>query len=209
MTSSDRAGGPGTALVLVDLQEDYLADPDLARHRTGLVRAANQLLRRAARSGALAFEVRTEHLPDRSTWARNMLQDDQGVALAGTPGAARLPELAPVESVVTKTRDSAFFRTSLADLLVSRAVEQVVLAGVSTESCIAATATDAYAHDLHVVLVEDAIGCADPHLHDHTLGMLARLYRQEVIRAVDVCFRPGRTGAYRHLPAPMWRSASR
>lgn len=196
MTASDRGEQPRTALLVVDLQEDYFADPDLARHRTGLVRAVNQLVRSAARAGAPAVEVRTEHRHDRSTWARNMLQDDQGVALLGTPGVARLPELAPVPTVVTKTRDSAFFRTSLADLLASEGVGRVVLAGVSTESCIAVTATDAYAHDLHVVLVEDAIGCADDDLHDHTLRMLARLYRQDVARAVDVDFRAGPRGDY-------------
>ena len=61
-----------------------------------------------------------------------------------------------------KTRDSAFFRTELEDLLASRGIESIALAGVSTESCIATTAADAYARDLRVVLVDEAVASVDP-----------------------------------------------
>lgn len=185
---TERRGSCTTALLLVDLQEDYFDDAVLRGRRTDLVRAANQLVRRAVRAGVLVVEIRTEHRPDRSTWARNMLEDDQGVVVLGTPGVQRLAELAPVERVVVKTRDSAFHRTELAELLAAEHVDTVVLAGVSTESCIAATASDAYAHDLHVVLVEDAIGCADEHLHTHHLRLLNSLYRQDIRSAADVDF---------------------
>jgi nicotinamidase-related amidase len=90
--------------------------------------------------------------------------------------------------VVVKTRDSAFFGTDLDLWLADRDVGRLVLAGVSTESCIAATATDAYARDLHVVLVEDATASIDRQLHDQTLGRLHEQYRQEVVSADDVSF---------------------
>jgi len=59
---------------------------------------------------------------------------------------------------------------------------------VSTESCIAATATDAYAHDLRVVLVEDATASIKWELHDQTLERLKKQYRQEVRPTADVTF---------------------
>jgi nicotinamidase-related amidase len=128
------------------------------------------------------------HARDKSTWALNMLEDDQGVALEGTHGAERLDGLQEPDHVIVKTRDSAFHGTDLADWLAERGVDRVVLTGVSTESCIAATATDAYAHDLEVVLVEDATASVEWKLHDQTLDRLAAQYRQRVVSADDVDF---------------------
>jgi nicotinamidase-related amidase len=133
-------------------------------------------------------EVQTVHAHDRSTWALNMLDDDQGMALEGTPGAARLDGLLEPDHLVVKTRDSAFHGTDLARWLRERDVARLVLAGVSTESCIAATATDAYANDLRVALVEDATASVQKHLHDQTLERLHKQYRQDVVSAADVRF---------------------
>jgi nicotinamidase-related amidase len=57
---------------------------------------------------------------------------------------------------------------------------------VSTESCIAATARDAFAHDLEVVLVSDATASISWEEHDRTLETLRVQHRQEVLTATDV-----------------------
>lgn len=62
----------------------------------------------------------------------------------------------------------------------------MVLCGVSTESCIAATARDAFAHDLPVVLVSDATASVSWEEHDHTLAMLQQQHRQQVLTAHEV-----------------------
>lgn len=177
-----------TALVLIDLQYDYFANGELQRCRDDLVKACNLLIDRARTEGSPVVEVQTVHAPDKSTWALNMLEDDQGMALEGTRGAERLDELENPDHVVVKTRDSAFHDTGLAGWLAERGVDRLVLAGVSTESCIAATATDAYAHDLEVVLVEDATASVEWTLHDETLDRLEAQYRQPVVRADAVRF---------------------
>jgi nicotinamidase-related amidase len=117
-----------------------------------------------------------------------MLDDDRGMAIEGTEGARRLAGLLEPDLCIVKIRDSAFHDTELAALLCEREVDRLVLAGVSTESCIAATATDAYARDLRVVLVEDATASVDWRLHDETLARLEKQYRQEVVSAEDVRF---------------------
>ncbi len=177
-----------SALILIDLQNDYFADDELARCRDDLLATANLLVRAARDAGAPVVEVRTVHARDKSTWALNMLDDDQGMALEGTPGAARLDGLLEPDHVVVKLRDSAFHGTDLHLWLRERAVHRLVLAGVSTESCIAATATDAYAHDLRAVLVEDATASIEKRLHDQTLERLRQQYRQDVVSADDVRF---------------------
>jgi nicotinamidase-related amidase len=177
-----------TALLIVDLQNDYFVDGELARCREDLLEACNALVERARSAGAPVVEVQTVHAPDKSTWALNMLDDDQGMALEGTEGAQRLKGLHEPDRIVVKTRDSAFHGTDLLPWLTTRRVDRLVLAGVSTESCIAATATDAYAHDLRVVLVQDATASVEWRLHDQTLERLHAQYRQDVCSAADVSF---------------------
>ena len=174
------------ALVLVDLQNDYFADDALASRRDELVTRVNALVDRARRAGVLVIEVQTVHARDRSTWALNMRDDDQGMVLEGSTGAERLTGLAAPDQVVAKTRDSAFHRTGLAALLRAKGVTELVLAGVSTESCIFQTAADAYAHDLRVVLVADATASADAVEHARTLARLRDQYRQPAVRADEV-----------------------
>lgn len=177
-----------TALVLIDLQYDYFNDGELERCRDDLERWCNLLIDRAREAGAPVVEAQTVHQHDKSTWALNMIEDDQGLAFEGTRGAERLDALHETDHVVVKTRDSAFHGTDLADWLREHDVDRLVLAGVSTESCIAATATDAYARDYPVVLVEDATASVEWELHDQTLARLQKQYRQEVVKAEDVRF---------------------
>jgi nicotinamidase-related amidase len=171
----------GEALLVIDLQRDYFADGELERCRADLVSAVNVLVRSAREAGVLVVEVRTEHDPGRSTWTLSMLEDDSGVVLAGTEGAEPPADLETGDATtITKTRDSAFFDTSLRELLTRHGVAHVTITGISTESCVAATARDAFAHDLTVTLVEEATASIDPRLHEQTLRQLAHQYRQEV-----------------------------
>ncbi|WP_028652552.1 cysteine hydrolase family protein [Nocardioides halotolerans] len=177
-----------TALIVIDLQHDYFVDDELERCRDDVLAACNRLIDAAHEAGAPVVEVRTVHAHDKSTWALNMLEDDQGMALDGTHGAERLDGLHEPDHVVVKTRDSAFHDTDLAGWLRERGISRLVLTGVSTESCIAATATDAYAHDLEVVLVEDATASVEAPLHDQTLERLHAQYRQDVVPTDRVTF---------------------
>jgi nicotinamidase-related amidase len=177
-----------TALLLIDLQNDYFNDAELERCRDDVLDKSNRLIRAARATGSPVVEVQTVHAADKSTWALNMLDDDRGMAIEGTEGAQRLDGLLEPDLCLVKVRDSAFHDTELADWLRERGVDRLVLAGVSTESCIAATATDAYACDLRVVLVSDATASVEWRLHDETLARLEKQYRQAVVSAQDVRF---------------------
>ncbi|MCD4523547.1 cysteine hydrolase family protein [Nocardioides sp. cx-173] len=175
------------ALVLIDLQRDYFADDELERCREDLVAACNDLVRAARASGVPVIEVRTVHDPGGSTWTMSMREDGQGMALDGTSGAEPVEGLQTEGArLVTKTRDSAFFGTDLLDVLGEESVDHLVLCGVSTESCVAATAIEAFAHDLAVTFVSDATASVDRDLHDDTLAQLADRYRQQVRTAAEV-----------------------
>jgi nicotinamidase-related amidase len=175
------------ALVLIDLQRDYFADDELARCRDDLVTTCNQLVSAARQTKVPVIEVRTVHDPDGSTWTTTMREDDQGVVLAGSPGAEPLNGLkAAGATIVVKTRDSAFFATDLLHVLRRENVNHVVLCGVSTESCVLATAIDAFAHDLAVTLVSDGTASVAWNLHDCTLRRLQAQYRHHVTESAAV-----------------------
>ena len=183
------AGHTVQALLIVDMQVDYFNDGELERCRDDLVAACNALIERANAAGAPVIEVRTEHKPDRSTWALNMRDDDSGMVIEGTPGADPVRGLWTEGTItVIKTRDSSFFRTELEDLLASRGIESIALAGVSTESCIATTAADAYARDLRVVLVDEAVASVDPELNRRTQEQLEQQSRQPTVTLDQVEF---------------------
>lgn len=175
---------------MIDMQSDFFNDPELERCRGDLVETCNRLIDAALERGLPVVEVRTVHAADGSTWALNMLDDQAGMTLEGTAGAEpvaglRTADTTPGITLVTKTRDNAFHRTDLGAVLCRAGVDAFLLCGVSTESCIAATATEAYAGDLTVGVVLDATASVRWDLHDHTIDSLREQYRQPALPAEE------------------------
>jgi nicotinamidase-related amidase len=67
------------------------------------------------------------------------------------------PELKrqPGENFFAKTRYSAFYRTSLEDWLVAQNRDTLIICGVATIACCAATARDAYFRDIRPIVLSD------------------------------------------------------
>lgn len=172
----------GPALLLIDMQEGFFETEDLAQHRARLASACNKLAAAARKAGLPVIAVRTVHKKDKSTWTLKMLEDDQGYLFEGTGQARILPELDLAGSIeLIKRRDSAFWATELLTLLLQHRVASLILAGVSSETCIAATATDAFSANLPVFLARDALASADPDFEDVTLKFLEEHYRQRIL----------------------------
>ncbi len=170
------------ALLLIDMQEGFFETEDLAQHRARLASACNKLAAAARNAGLPVIAVRTVHKKDKSTWTLKMLEDDQGYLFEGTGQARILPELDLKGSIeLIKRRDSAFWATELLTLLLQHRVASLILAGVSSETCIAATATDAFSANLPVFLARDALASADPDFEDVTLKFLEEHYRQRIL----------------------------
>lgn len=170
------------ALLLIDMQEGFFETEDLAQHRARLASACNKLAAAARNAGLPVIAVRTVHKKDKSTWTLKMLEDDQGYLFEGTGQARILPELDLAGSIeLIKRRDSAFWATELLTLLLQHRVASLILAGVSSETCIAATATDAFSANLPVFLARDALASADPDFEDVTLKFLEEHYRQRIL----------------------------
>jgi len=89
-----------------------------------------------------------------------------------------IPDLEPAdgEHVVTKQHASGFFGTDLDAQLKARAIDTVIVCGVSTSGCVRATATDASAHGFVPFVVREAVGDRTPAVHEASLFDLHAKY---------------------------------
>jgi len=175
-----------TALLVIDCQVDFGApDGEMARRGADMTApqaalAKAQMLVEAARGAGvpvvfvrLVTNPAAESQVIREARAR---QDEDGpdFCLEGTHGAEFIgPQPLPGEAVISKTRYSAFAHTGLAEQLHANGVDTLVLAGLTTECCVAASAWDAFERDFHVFLAADACAAYEDHLHRHALEALA------------------------------------
>lgn len=168
-----------SALVIVDVQNDYChADGALARlgndctETTAVAYHVRALLQSARSAGLPVVHVRTEHSDwtDVPGWSARGTGgggyiDPEGFPIArrGSWGAEPFGGIMPREDewVVTKHRYSGFAYTSLELALRAKGCERVVLAGVTTDMCVRATAIDAVTRGFQPVLVIDGTACTD------------------------------------------------
>ena len=169
-----------SALIIIDMQQAYFAAGELQDARERLVARCNELIGEARRVGRTVIFVRTAHARTPDTWTLNMRDDAQGYLFENSDDVQFVEGLDVKEGDVsiTKLRDSAFHGTILEQMLRELHAETLILAGVSTQSCILQTAADAYARNFRVILVEEAIGTHDSTYHESTLKMLSQEYRQ-------------------------------
>jgi nicotinamidase-related amidase len=118
------------------------------------------------RFGKPVIWVRQEFKPDLSDAFPVMRRRGISITIEGTHGCQLLPELEPGESdlVIVKKRYSAFYGTTLDDIMAHLRPRIVALAGINTHACIRMTAIDAYQRDYEVVVASD---CVASHDADH------------------------------------------
>jgi nicotinamidase-related amidase len=133
------------ALIVVDVQCGLLTGPGAIPDAPDVLAAVDRLVQSARDSRALIVHVQNDG-PDRAA------------AEPGTPGWALAIEPLATEPVIRKREDDAFAGTGLEMLLRDHGAASVVICGVQSEMCVAATARAAMQHDLVVVLPRDAHG---------------------------------------------------
>lgn len=109
------------------------------------------------------------------------------IALApGSEAAEFDPRAEPVdgEAVVTKRRPSAFFQTTLLDVLEERGIRTLVVVGLTTSGCVRATAVDAASNDYKAVVLDDCVADRTTDSHEVALKDLDSRYA-DVMRTAD------------------------
>ena len=170
-----------SALVVIDLQRDFLDDGQAAIHgTTDVVPNVVSLVKAFRRAGRPVIHIVRLYPPGRSDvdlLRRDMIEAGAEVAAPETGGsqvaegvlpqgfrldaelllAGKTQTVGPCEIVLFKPRWSAFHRTDLESLLHRQDCDTVVVAGCNLPNCPRATLFDASERDFRTVLVTDAV----------------------------------------------------
>ncbi len=172
-----------TVLVVIDAQNDFLHEDgwyaqrgiDIS-HMRRTVEPTKELVAAARRAGVPVVWTRHGYADAAEAGPflelRPFLQE--GGLRRDTWGWELYDELdvRPEDPVVAKNRLSAFFNTDLEAVLRGLDAETVLIAGVLTNQCVAATSKDASFRDFKPIVVEECTGTTLPHLHDPALEMM-------------------------------------
>lgn len=172
-----------TALLLIDLQNDFL---DPAGHYAQSGVDIEHMRRVVGPTGELVAAARARDIP--IVWTRHGFRDlrDAGIFARLRPflrdGGLRQGtwghelhaslDVRPDDWFVEKTRLSAFFDTNLEVVLRGLRAETLLIGGVLTNQCVAATSKDAMFRDLAAVVIPECTGTTLPHLHEPALEMM-------------------------------------
>lgn len=144
---------PGTALVIVDIQNDYFAGGkmELVGSDAAAAEAARLLDAFRSRNGRV---VHVQHVSTRP---------GATFFLPGTEGVKIHPSVQPLgsETVVTKHFPNGFRETTLLELLRADGVKRLVIAGMMTHMCIDTTTRAAADLGFECLLAHDACATRD------------------------------------------------
>jgi ureidoacrylate peracid hydrolase len=177
-----------TRFLVIDVQNDFCAEggwfDEYANDLSLIHEAVDRLvgfIDVARRAGVPPIFIRAIY--DRIYLSPPMLERHQRTGLGidhcreGTWGAEffRVEPLAD-ELVFTKHRYSALRDTELDAYLRAQRVENLILAGTTSNICVESTARDAYMLDYHVVFLSDASATYQAEAHEATLANIRRAF---------------------------------
>ncbi|MFI5020729.1 MAG: cysteine hydrolase family protein [Alphaproteobacteria bacterium] len=178
-----------TALVLVDLQNDFL-HPKGAYARGGVSAPAIAALPRrlkpvvAAMRKAGVWIVSTHFTLVPGKGSEPLILDHlkrlrpflgKGDFAPGSFGHALVEELQQADLSVEKVAYSAFYQSRLEFVLRRVGIETLVFAGIVTNGGVASTVRDAQVRDFHSIVLGDGCAAFSPAVHEASLVSLGTL----------------------------------
>tara|TARA_R110000868_G_scaffold39376_15_gene137188 strand:- start:2316 stop:2915 length:600 start_codon:yes stop_codon:yes gene_type:complete len=178
-----------TALVLVDMQNDFL-------HPNGAYGRANQscpaIAALPARLAPVADAMRaaggwivsthftlvpgkggTPFVSPHLKKLRPFL--GKGDFAPGSAGHALIDDLQPADLSVEKVAFSAFYQSRLEWVLGRAGIDTLVFGGIVTNGGVASTVRDAHVRDFHTVVLSDGCAAFSDEAHDATIGSLSTI----------------------------------
>ena len=181
-TLAEKADPRHSALLVIDVQNDFVADGGFFDQVGGDVRVLQQqrvprilrLIEAARLAGVLVifvqaiYDLHVLSGPMRERNAR--LNMELPRCISGSWGAEfyQVKPL-PGEPIIIKHRYSAMVGTPMLELIEQRGIRSLLLSGVATDTCVESAGRDAYFRDYYVTLVEDCCGGASE--EDHRLAL--------------------------------------
>ncbi|MEQ8398890.1 cysteine hydrolase [Thalassobaculum sp.] len=192
-----------TALVLVDLQNDFI-HPDGAYGRGGakvaeigaLPARLTPLIDAARRAGSpvMSTHFTLVHGPDGEPYISEHLLKIRpflraGDFVAGGWGHDLLDELQPSTFKIEKVAFSAFYMSRMEWVLRRAGIETLVFAGIVTNGGVASTVRDAHVRDFHAIVLADGCAAFTPEIHDTAIAALRPVAEIWTVEQATAAFR--------------------
>jgi len=182
-----------TAVIVIDMQRDFLEPGGFGEtlgNNVALLNAAvkpcQALLEGARGSGMLVIHTREGHRPDMADAPRAKVERGAPslrigalgpmgrILIRGEPGHEIVAELYPRdgEPVIDKPGKGAFYATDLHSILQNRAIENLIVCGVTTEVCVHTTVREANDRGYRCIVPADCCGSYIPEFHEVGLRMI-------------------------------------
>ena len=195
---NERIDPAHTALIVVDMQNDFCADGGMATREGFDVTPVREMAGRlpdfcaaAREAGVLVIFVRNLYTTEKNFYLSDAWLEQaarvrkgsytlQGVCAAGHWGGEFYGNIRPESGdvVVTKHRFNAFHNTDLETILRSHGIRTLVFSGCLTNVCVETTARDAFMRDYYVVVTSDGTGAYLESDHNGTLFNISRFFGQ-------------------------------
>ena len=167
------------ALLVNDMEEDFcgkqaaLPVPEPEK----ICECINRWIEEFRKSGEPILFVCDTHAPtdeEFSVWPPHCVE--------GTKGTCIVKEIDyRNDTIIPKTRYSAFYKTDLERILHEKGVDIIVLTGVCTDICILFTSADAYYRGFKVIVPRDCVKSLDEKRHNWALKHMEQILDVKIV----------------------------
>jgi nicotinamidase-related amidase len=171
------------AVIVIDMLEDFVYGSLKNERSFRIITPIKKLLDWARKNNWIVVYANDAHLPgdpEERVWGAH--------ALAGTPGAQVIKELAPQKGDFTlgKRTYSAFYETGLDLILREHGVEEVIIVGQHTHICVRHSSSDAFNRNYKITIPQDCVESFTDKDHIEGLEYLKSIYKANIVKSDDM-----------------------